>query len=126
MEGELFFRSSPQFSILRRQGLIKCGNKDITAKDANLGVWVVDSGRTLNDSEVEEYVGATQCFPQVVISEESKDELFWSLCSKRLFSVESYYLFLTSCEEEEERFPRRSVWKVKVASKVAFFAWEAA
>ena len=53
-----------------------------------------------------------------------EDKMCWTLAKSKGFEVSSYYWALLGvCTQS---FPRRSIWKQKVPSRVAFFVWTVA
>jgi hypothetical protein len=58
------------------------------------------------------------------VNYDGEDKLWRSPSHKRKFDVRSFYKAL-ACKEAIH-FPWKSIWRTKVPSKVAFFAWTAA
>ena len=54
---------------------------------------------------------------------EREDSMVWISAGNAKFSVSTYYRILSS--HSSCVFPWKSIWKVKVPSKVAFFCWVA-
>jgi hypothetical protein len=57
------------------------------------------------------------------IRSEGEDKMCWNPVRKKSFEVKSYYKVLSS--PIQSYFPWKSIWKVKVPPRVAFFVWTA-
>ena len=58
-----------------------------------------------------------------MVGRNEEDKLVWLAACSGSFEVKSYYTVLL-CRNSHS-FPWKSIWKVKVPSKVAFFTWTA-
>ncbi|KAF5453608.1 hypothetical protein F2P56_028501 [Juglans regia] len=83
--------------------------------------WSVDFVRNVNDWEVTVISDFLRRLYELKIVQGSVDSLSWIHERNSRFSVHSYYHVLT-CQGVCD-FPWKSIWKVKVTNKVAFFCW---
>jgi hypothetical protein len=78
----------------------------------------------LGDWELESFDSFFSLLYSLKVHPGEVDNLLWTPSSNQKFTVKSYYTLLQS--GEHSYFPWRSVWKVKVPPRVAFFLWTAA
>lgn len=57
-------------------------------------------------------------------SDGKNDSPVWFLTKNGIFSVKSYYKFLTKHDDNGIGFQVRQIWKVKVPTRMASFAWK--
>ena len=86
-------------------------------------VWSVNLVRSLQDWEVEVFLGFMEFLYNQKVKEEM-DSMNWKHTKSGLFEVRSFYGLLRG--RNDIQFPWKSVWKPKIPSKVAFFLWLAA
>jgi hypothetical protein len=60
----------------------------------------------------------------ISLDRDGEDKLWWSPSRKGKFDVRSFYK--TLAYKETTHFPWKSIWRIKVLLKVAFFTWAAA
>ena len=86
--------------------------------------WDVVFIRAVKDWELESVVSFQDLLYSCSITRGGLDSLHWKLSRNRKFEVKSFYKELT----QVDHFPFlwKSIWKVKVPTRVAFFTWTAA
>jgi hypothetical protein len=87
-------------------------------------VWSVILIRALQDWELADFTTFMETFYNIKIKRNIADQLRWDHTGSGLFEVRSFYHII--CSEGNRTFPWKSVWRVKVPPKVAFFIWLAA
>jgi hypothetical protein len=87
-------------------------------------VWSVNLVRSLQDWEVEVFLGLMKFLYNQKVKKEEMDSMNWKHTKSGLFEVRSFYGLLKG--RSDIQFPWKSVWKPKIPSKVAFFLWLAA
>jgi hypothetical protein len=87
-------------------------------------VWSVNLVRSLQDWEVEVFLGFMEFLYNQKVKKEEMDSMNWKHTKSGLFEVRSFYGLLRG--RNDIQFPWKSVWKPKIPSKVAFFLWLAA
>jgi hypothetical protein len=87
-------------------------------------VWSVNLVRSLQDWEVEVFVGFMEFLYNQKVKREEMDSMNWKHTKSGMFEVRSFYGLLRG--RSDIQFPWKSVWKPKIPSKVAFFLWLAA
>jgi hypothetical protein len=75
------------------------------------------------DWEVEAVSRFFEMLYTLKIGSEGDDKMCWIPVQKKSFRVKSYYKVLSS--PIQSSFPWKSIWKVKVPPRVAFFVWTA-
>jgi hypothetical protein len=86
-------------------------------------LWNVLFVRPVHDWEVEEVSRFFEMLYSLNIRCEGEDKLCWIPRRHKSFEVKSYYTVLSSLVQSS--FPWKSIWKVKVPLRVAFFVWTA-
>ena len=87
-------------------------------------VWSVILIRDLQDWELADFTTFMETLYNIKIKRNAADQLQWDHTGTGLFEVCSFYHIL--CSGGNGTFPWKSVWRVKVPPKVAFFIWLAA
>ncbi|KAF5463697.1 hypothetical protein F2P56_013842 [Juglans regia] len=108
------------FRIARDQNAAVC---DLYCSSNNKVEWNVIFNRDVNDWEVDEVKALLVKLYSSKLVEDREDCMVWIPAGNAKFSVSSYYRILSS--HSSCVFPWKSIWKVKVPSKVAFFRWVA-
>ncbi|XP_042977702.1 uncharacterized protein LOC122308443 isoform X1 [Carya illinoinensis] len=80
--------------------------------------------RNAQDWELDEIAGFFSFLHSVKLGANGRDCMLWKHSGSNKFSVNSFYKVLTA--QQHISFPWKSIWKVCVPSKVAFFSWTAA
>jgi hypothetical protein len=75
--------------------------------------------RPVHDWEVEGISRFFEMLYTLKVRSEGEDKMCWILARKKSFEVKSYYKVLSS--PIQSSFPWKSIWKVKVLPRVAFF-----
>jgi hypothetical protein len=86
-------------------------------------LWNIMFSRSVHDWEVEAVSRFFGMLYTLKVSSEGEDKLCWVPARKKSFEVKSYYKLLSS--PIQSSFPWKSIWKVNVPSRVAFFVWTA-
>ncbi|KAJ9691054.1 hypothetical protein PVL29_013294 [Vitis rotundifolia] len=79
--------------------------------------------RAFNDWEVALVERLLQKIHTFRVQGEEEDSVIWTASKDGVFSIKSLYSMLE--EGGSSLFPSKSIWRVRVPTKVAFFAWEA-
>jgi hypothetical protein len=79
--------------------------------------------RPVHDWEVEGFSRFFEMLYTLKVRSEGEDKMCWIPARKKSFQVKSYYKVLYS--PIRSSFPWKSIWKVKVPPRVAFFVWTA-
>jgi hypothetical protein len=87
-------------------------------------VWSVTLIRDLQDWELEDFTTLMKTLYNIEIKRNTTDQLQWDHTGSGIYEVRSYYHIIGS--RGNQTFPWKSVWRVKVPPKVAFFVWLAA
>jgi len=87
-------------------------------------LWNILFIRPVHDWEVEAVSRFFEMLYTLKVRSEGKDKICWIPARKKSFEVKSYYKVLSS--PIQFSFPWKSIWKVKVPPRVAFFVWIAA
>ena len=87
-------------------------------------VWSVPLIRALQDWELADFTTFMENLYKIKLKRNDADQMIWDHTGSGLFEVRSFYRML--CAGGTRTFPWRSVWRVKVPPKVAFFTWLAA
>ena len=87
-------------------------------------VWSVTLIRELQDWEMEDFTTLMKTLYSIDIKWNTADQLQWDHTGSGIYEVRSYYHI--TCSRGNQTFPWKSVWRVKVPPKVAFFVWLAA
>ena len=85
--------------------------------------WTPLFARAFNDWEIELVELLLQKIHAFRVQREEEDRVIWTASNDGVFSVKSLYSIL-ECGGSS-MFPSKSIWRVRVPPKVAFFAWEA-
>jgi len=86
-------------------------------------LWNIMFSRSVHDWEVEAVSRFFGMLYTLKVSSEGEDKLCWVPARKKSFEVKSYYKILSS--PIQSSFPWKSIWKVNVPPRVAFFVWTA-
>jgi hypothetical protein len=81
--------------------------------------------RTVQDWELEAVVSFMELLYSCYLNWGGLDSLGWSLNHNNKYEVKSFHKALLQ-PPIHSSFPWRSLWKVKVPTRVAFFTWTAA
>uniref|UniRef100_A0A2N9HT72 Reverse transcriptase zinc-binding domain-containing protein n=1 Tax=Fagus sylvatica TaxID=28930 RepID=A0A2N9HT72_FAGSY len=103
--------------------------KDATVADSILfrgedAHWEVNFTRTVQDWEIGTISSFLELLYSTTIKRNEEDRMCWRPSLTKGFHVKSYYQVLSS--PGDGLFPWKSIWKVKVPPRVAFFSWTAA
>uniref|UniRef100_A0A2N9IUI4 Reverse transcriptase domain-containing protein n=1 Tax=Fagus sylvatica TaxID=28930 RepID=A0A2N9IUI4_FAGSY len=103
--------------------------KDATVADSILfrgedAHWEVNFTRTVQDWEIGTISSFLELLYSTTIKRNEEDRMCWRPSLTKGFHVKSYYKVLSS--PGGGLFPWKSIWKVKVPPRVAFFSWTAA
>lgn len=83
--------------------------------------WNIDFIRATQDWELESITEFSAALYSASIPGGTGDKMHWTHSKKGIFSVNSFYQKLTN--SRMSMFPWKSIWKMKVPSKAAFFVW---
>jgi len=97
--------------------------EDIMQRQNGIISWNILFARPVHDWEVEAVSRFFGILYNFKVSSEGEDKLCWVPARKKSFEVKSYYQLMSS--PTQSSFPWRSIWKVNVPSRVAFFVWTA-
>jgi hypothetical protein len=86
-------------------------------------LWNILFSRPVYDWEVEAVSRFFEMLYTHKIRSEGEDKMCWNPVRKKAFEVKSYYKVLSS--PIQSYFLWKSIWKVKVPPRVAFFVWTA-
>jgi len=86
-------------------------------------MWNILFIRPVHDWEVEAVCRFFEMLYTLKVRCEGEDKMYWIPARKKSFEVKSYYKVLSS--PIQSSFPWKSIWKVKVPPRVAFFVWTA-
>jgi hypothetical protein len=78
--------------------------------------------RPVHDWEVEGVSRFFELLYSLKVRCEGEDKLFWIPSRRKSFEVNSYKVLSIPIHSS---FPWKSIWKVKVSPRVAFFVWTA-
>jgi hypothetical protein len=84
-------------------------------------VWSVNLVRSLQDWEVEDFMGFMEFLYNQKVKKEVMDTMRWKHTKNGLFEVRSFYGLLSG--RSNTQIPWKNVWKPKIPSKAAFFMW---
>jgi hypothetical protein len=84
-------------------------------------VWSVILIRALQDWELADFTTCIETLYNIKIKRNVADQLRWDHIGSGLFEVQSFYHII--CSGGNRTFPWKSVWRIKVPPKVAFFIW---
>ena len=87
-------------------------------------VWVVILQRALQDWELADFTTFMETLYNIHLKRNGSDQMQWEHTGSGQFEVRSFYHII--CVGGHSTFPWKSVWRVKVPPKVAFFTWLAA
>jgi hypothetical protein len=82
-------------------------------------LWNILFSLPVHDWEVEGISRFFEMLYTLKVRSEGEDKMCWILARKKSFEVKSYYKVLSS--PIQSSFPWKSIWKVKVLPRVAFF-----
>ncbi|KAJ9696951.1 hypothetical protein PVL29_008942 [Vitis rotundifolia] len=85
--------------------------------------WTPLFTRAFNDWEIESVERLLQKIHVCRVQRDEEDKVIWTVSKNGAFSVKSLYSILE--RGGSSLFPSKSIWRVRVPPKVAFFAWEA-
>lgn len=86
-------------------------------------LWNILFSRPVHDWGVEAVSRFFEMSYTLKVRSEGEDKMCWILARKKSFQVKSYYKVLSN--PIQSSFPWKSIWKVKVPLRVAFFVWTA-
>ena len=86
--------------------------------------WDIVFIRAVKDWELEAVVSFLDLLYTSSITRGGLDSMHWKLSRSGKFEVKSYYKVLTQVDHPP--FPWKSIWKVRVPTRIAFFTWTAA
>ena len=86
--------------------------------------WDIVFIRAVKDWELEAVVSFLDLLYTSSITRVGLDSMHWKLSRNGKFEVKSYYKVLTQVDHPP--FPWKSIWKVQVPTRIAFFTWIAA
>jgi hypothetical protein len=84
-------------------------------------LWDILFTRPVHDWEVEVVSRFFEVLYSLKVRYEGEDKICWIPSKRKSFEVKSYYN--VSFVPIHSSFPWKSIWKVKVPSRVAFFVW---
>ena len=86
--------------------------------------WDVLFTRSVQDWELESISSFLDLLYSIPVQGRGEDRISWGSMDSKVFSVKSYYSYLST--PSPRSFPWKGVWKSKVPPRVAFFSWTAA
>ena len=86
--------------------------------------WEINFTRTMQDWEIGTISSFLELLYSTTIKRNEEDRMCWRPSLTKGFHVKSYYKVLSS--PGGGVFPWKSIWKVKVPPRIAFFSWTAA
>jgi len=87
----------------------------------NLIQWNVIFTNRVQDWEMDMVLSFFARLYSISVQHGEDDKLIWNLSKRGLFEVKSYYEVLN--RKDGPSFPWKSIWRVKVSARVAFFVW---